>query len=174
MQPKTMHKRLKGNTKTDCKTCDKEFTTFASYIKDGRGKYCSVECGRSALRRYPEGMKKCSKCKVIFEKNKENFMPNRSKYDGFSTECRPCAKENLLNNTLGAKRRFIESRGSKCAKCGLVNQDTRFFDIDHITPVFVSGIKRKQYSYKDADNLQILCPNCHRRKTMTERGWLVV
>lgn len=171
---KTKHKRPKGNTRGICNTCNEEFFTFASYIRNGRGKYCSVECGRQALRKYPVGKKKCTKCKQVLNANSDNFRLNRSKRDGLSTECKPCARNNNLDYTLGSKRRFIESRESKCADCGLRNEDTRFFDIDHIIPIYQSGDKRKQYDYTNTDNLQILCPNCHRIKTMNERGWLII
>jgi 5-methylcytosine-specific restriction endonuclease McrA len=48
--------------------------------------------------------------------------------------------------------------GWKCAQCGLFNTQHRFFDIDHILPRSKGGNGLR-------DNLQILCPNCHRIKT---------
>lgn len=37
------------SVKRECKTCGKEFTTYPSKIKAGRGKYCSRECCKHNL-----------------------------------------------------------------------------------------------------------------------------
>jgi 5-methylcytosine-specific restriction enzyme A len=48
-----------------------------------------------------------------------------------------------------------------CAVCGIIDQDPSFFDIDHIIPVSQGGSSFKE-------NLQMICPNCHRRKSLRE------
>jgi len=40
--------------KTHCKVCNKPFITYPSKIKLGRGKYCSVKCGRSVTNKILE------------------------------------------------------------------------------------------------------------------------
>lgn len=45
--------------------------------------------------------------------------------------------------------------------CGEKSEDPSFFDIDHIHPRHRGGRGKR-------DNLQILCPNCHRRKTLLQ------
>lgn len=49
--------------------------------------------------------------------------------------------------------------GWHCHSCGVVHTAPMFFDIDHILPR-VDGGKN------NPENLQILCPNCHRKKTL--------
>lgn len=58
----------------------------------------------------------------------------------------------------------------QCAECSIESSDTGFFDIDHIVPCAALG-KR---SYADNSNLQLLCPNCHRCKTMNLAKWYEV
>lgn len=50
--------------------------------------------------------------------------------------------------------------GWNCLKCGLFSVEHRFFDLDHRTPRHKGG--------KGGKNLQILCPNCHREKTLID------
>lgn len=51
--------------------------------------------------------------------------------------------------------------GWKCSRCTETSFDHRFFDLDHRLPRHKKGSNRKE-------NLQILCPNCHRRKTLCD------
>lgn len=51
--------------------------------------------------------------------------------------------------------------GWKCFRCQETSFDHRFFDLDHLLPRHKKGSSRKE-------NLQILCPNCHRRKTLCD------
>lgn len=54
-----------------------------------------------------------------------------------------------------------DNLGWHCAKCDLFSDDFRFFDVDHITP-------RSKAGHGRIANLQVLCPNCHRRKTIVD------
>ena len=65
------------------------------------------------------------------------------------------------------KRRDIAERQNwLCAGEGcpaaLKSKKMRAYDIDHIIPLSMGGTE-------DDDNLQALCPNCHREKTDNER-----
>lgn len=154
---------------TSCLVCETPFYTYPSYIKDGRGKYCSKECGYSSLRKSPVGTKICTKCKEV--KKLDCFHNNVAKFDGLSTECKPCIKRINHARHGGSRKKFIESKGSRCCRCGTEKDDYRFFDIDHIEPLFKTGDKRIQYDFNKQANLQVLCPNCHREKTMKDRKW---
>ena len=67
--------------------------------------------------------------------------------------------------------KILEIKGKRCSKCGMENEHQSFFDIDHITPRRKIGkVRIGNNSLKEIDNLQILCPNCHRLKTIAE-GW---
>lgn len=49
-----------------------------------------------------------------------------------------------------------------CARCGL--RDEEIMDADHIIPKSIAP-----HLKHDINNLQTLCPNCHKRKTLAER-----
>jgi len=57
-------------------------------------------------------------------------------------------------------KRPLWSVGWKC-RCGIEHSDHRFFDLDHVIPKVRSGSN-------NISNLQILCPNCHRLKTISD------
>lgn len=65
----------------------------------------------------------------------------------------------LLNRISGS---HITNIGWTCARCPTHAVDQRFFDIDHILARSLGGNGRLA-------NLQILCPNCHRLKTISDR-----
>ncbi len=67
-----------------------------------------------------------------------------------------------INRLMGQNELVI---GWVCASCRLGDDDPSFFDIDHVTPVHRIGKRTNA----DRSNLQLLCPNCHRRKTMSQR-----
>lgn len=52
-----------------------------------------------------------------------------------------------------------------CQKCGL--RDEEIMDVDHIEPKRDSS-KKFQNEIQDINNLQTLCPNCHKRKTLQD------
>ena len=162
-------RQLQGNESVSCLVCGKIFKTYPCYIKAGRAKYCSKACGYSVMKKYPVGKKRCWICKNIYPANSINFSTSPSKYDGLGTECRPCGLERGKQYRGDLRRAFIESRGNKCENCGVENEDHAFFDLDHIVPLFTIGAQRKQYNF--TENRQVLCPNCHRLKTLKDRGW---
>jgi len=60
-----------------------------------------------------------------------------------------------------AKRQNWLCAGQQCREVQ-TNQELQEYDIDHITPLHLGGTE-------EPDNLQALCPGCHRRKTDRER-----
>lgn len=59
-------------------------------------------------------------------------------------------------------RKPIANHGWTCSHCGIQSNDPWFFDVDHITPRHKGGSNQ-------VSNLRILCPNCHRRRHLSER-----
>jgi hypothetical protein len=57
--------------------------------------------------------------------------------------------------------------GWSCAQCFVESTEPCFFDIDHIVPCSETGRR----TYGDMTNLQLLCPNCHRCKTLGLKSW---
>lgn len=118
-----------------------------------------------------DGKKKCWDCKTIFDANTLYFYQNVSNGDGLSSECRECKKKYSIKRGRILQQlriEFIKSVGSKCMKCGFYCKDSSLFDIDHIIPVFKTKEKRGLPLVYSIDRFQVLCPNCHRLKTIYE------
>ena len=66
-------------------------------------------------------------------------------------------------------RKYRESilmrRGPRCEECGHVPLFEREIHVDHIKPIAQGG------EIYDETNLQLLCIQCHGKKTAQERGW---
>ena len=72
-----------------------------------------------------------------------------------------CKEKKQKREYLDEKSRLdlIKSFKNKCTMCGLQSE---IFEIDHITPLSSGGTN-------EIENLQPLCPDCHRLKTESER-----
>ena len=69
-----------------------------------------------------------------------------------------------LYRTEFQRRQIAKRQNWICAgeHCTLEGKELQEYDIDHIFPLSLGGSE-------DPDNLQALCPACHRRKTDRER-----
>lgn len=114
-------------------------------------------------------LRKCWVCKKVIPLIQDNFYINKTKSDGWATECRTCHKSTGRVRRSAVRKRFINSKGNKCNNCSIENENYMFFDIDHIIPLITLKEKRKQYLYDS--NSQVLCPNCHRDKTIVDFNW---
>ena len=93
------------------------------------------------------------------------------KYCGARTQKKGCSYRNYVHfpKVLGKNKnhlsigrdslrnRLLNKHGNKCQKCGIENKYSSFFDMDHRD----GNRKNNKMS-----NLWILCPNCHRIKTI--------
>lgn len=160
-------KKRNGEYK-NCPSCKKQFWVRKSYIVSGRGVFCSRKCQKNYIKKY----QKCWICKNIFPWTIKYFYKNKIKKNNLSDDCRTCRKKKTHISYLKQRQRrkdLIKSFENKCQKCGIFNENHSFFDIDHIVPIFITKNKRKIYQYDDMSNLQILCPNCHRIKTINDK-----
>lgn len=74
--------------------------------------------------------------------------------------CRGCSKG---GQGINWARKIVRDRDcDTCQKCGLV--DWEIMEVDHKLP-----IKDHPELYTDPNNMWLLCPNCHKRKTIHER-----
>lgn len=48
-----------------CGQCGKEFETFPSRLKDGKGKYCSKKCHNNSMKKREKRL--CLNCEIVFE-----------------------------------------------------------------------------------------------------------
>lgn len=62
----------------------------------------------------------------------------------------------LLNHTAGLP---ISNIGWNCSCCNKSHKHWSFFDVDHVIPAASGGPDH-------TDNFQVLCPNCHKCKTL--------
>lgn len=72
-----------------------------------------------------------------------------------------------------AAKQPLDSVAWRCNACGLGGDDPSFFDFDHVIPrrrLKADGRRspRQSHLFHGNGNLQVLCPNCHRRKSLSE------
>jgi len=113
---------------------------------------------------YEIGKRKCYICKEIKNLNTDNFYETRYNSLGFRSECKKCNKRSSVRYDLITNKKFT------CEKCGLKKEGLfSFFDIDHIEPIKRKAAGTTYYSKKDISNYMVLCPNCHRMKTILNK-----
>lgn len=137
-------------------------------------------------------MKLCSKCKT--EKCLSEFRTNKTREDGYQKYCVSCDKEyqrdwyeknkqkvrnkSKISNLKSRKRnqKFILEylANHPCVHCGEL--DPIVLDFDHLrdkelgvgTLISTSSLERIK---KEISKCQVLCSNCHRKKTAKDFGW---
>lgn len=139
-------------------------------------------------------MKICWKCKE--SKELTEFHPNKTRKDKVQSQCKVCQSEYFQKwllknkqkhheNTAKRKKRVISEnkrniitylKEHPCIICGEKDiivlefdhrdRETKSFDVGH-------GIWQKQWKYieKEIEKCDVLCCNCHRRKTTKQMGW---
>ena len=136
--------------------------------------------------------KKCSLCKEV--KSLDCFDPNRAHKDGKQNYCKPCRKiynKKYCKESPKAKKRLrfnIAKRRARgtillrkycefnpCVVCG--EKDFDVLEFDHIgektkgiSRMVLDGAKFEDIK-KELDKCQVLCANCHRRKTVKQLGY---
>lgn len=180
---------------TKCKSCHKKFHTKISVIKKGKGKFCSRLCFGKWLSKIKK-LKLWGVNDKSF--NKKRLLDIRKKHSErmkgkipFNKGKKMSEKQRLFLSNYWMGRRIGEKhpkwKGGKwlywrkqvllrddftCKECGL--KDELIMDIDHIKPIGMNLIERREIERnKDIElnginNLQTLCPNCHKRKTLTD------
>jgi 5-methylcytosine-specific restriction endonuclease McrA len=128
--------------------------------------------------------KRCSRCgqiKPIF-----SFWKNRSRRDGVQQYCVPCwsaVRAPYRERHLQWRRdRHFEARRKitlillehGCAVCGIRDPDV--LDFHHIKPKLRPVSQMHEYAWKtilkEIAKCQILCSNCHRRRTKRDNWWV--
>lgn len=83
------------------------------------------------------------------------------------------AMESIGKANFGFREVLIKEANFSCSACSFTRQnDYRFFDVDHIVPVRDSNKKSRTVTPAERHNLQVLCPNCHRIKTIKNKDFL--
>lgn len=95
----------------------------------------------------------CVKC----GKNPQQHI-GRGKYRSLCAGCHRRRHE----MTMPSYRPYIKHRKDKCERCGFIPEHPCQLDVDHIDG---------NHDNDDPTNLQTLCANCHRLKTMQNQDW---
>ena len=138
-------------------------------------------------------MKNCSRC--FLELPLSSFNKKKSSKDGLQPYCRECNKKRskeYYSNNLDKHKKATKERSKKnidkvrklvieylqnnpCVVCG--ESDIVVLDFDHlsdksnsISRMISMGSSWKTIS-KEISKCQVLCANCHRRKTAKDFGW---
>ena len=107
-------------------------------------------------KKYKSGfIKFCSSCEQkhygIWDTRKSKLYHKRSRYKKIETRAR-----NRVLKSIGATL----SVPPTCPLCGFAPSHICQMDLDHIDT---------NHNNNDPENLQLICPNCHRLKTLLER-----
>lgn len=114
--------------------------------------------------------KTCASCFVV-------FVPTgrRQKYCGSNRKRTGCSW--AKNRGDGYRVKLIGLKNYSCESCGIKNQNPSFFDVDHIKPILrrTNGLRDSARFVKKScvENLQVLCPNCHRLKTIHNKEFWI-
>lgn len=131
-------------------------------------------------------MKTCSRCKQ--EKPLGEFA-KRGK-EKYHSHCRPCGRKMSRQHYQKNKSKYI-ARNNKIKSetrkkyweylqtiaCSCGENHPAALDFDHLVDKKMSVCKMVHYGYswasikKEIAKCQVLCANCHRKKTALEEGW---
>jgi len=134
-------------------------------------------------------MKTCGKCKQ--KKYLSEFADNKEKNDGKQYQCRQCQKKYRSDHYKKNKKKIIgqiKKRKifirdyvwsikckSSCADCG--ESDPVVLEFDHlgVKNFSIALAATNGYSIEkinsEIEKCEIICANCHRRRTFSRGGW---
>lgn len=118
-----------------------------------------------------QGLRRCYKCKETKPLDINNFSKSSRAAGGLRYLCKPCQSKESSTRGSVQRVRVIDALGKFCRVCKVSHESYSFFDIDHIIPLR-RGRGRRQYRISGIGNYQVLCPNCHRKKTIDENGFV--
>lgn len=178
-------------TEKFCPKCKISFGLIAN--TDPQANKLCAECKQATL--LPtDGPKYCNQC--FMTKHRDKFHKNKKTSDGLQSRCKECNKANFAAsykkdpeiNTKAVKRRRIRNvkinkqrvwdylLKHPCLHCG--EDDPIVLEFDHIDPSTkisaIAMLRGSNCSWAKLEaeiaKCQVLCANCHRRKTAKELG----
>jgi 5-methylcytosine-specific restriction endonuclease McrA len=158
-----LHAQKQRGADVECKclTCGKSFKVRPYYAKNGRGKYCSMQCSASREKTYDKnllldlwgkGRSVCSISRImnISEAPIANFLKSQGIYEVRKSKG---AEHYMWNGGISFDYRLfaLNHYGKKCRKC---NYD-KYEQILHVHHI---DLDRTNHDIK---NLDVLCVRCH-------------
>lgn len=157
-----------------CEQCNKEFNTYPSRIKKGRGRFCSIHCSLIGQKRHAIPHTDEAKIKIS-----KNTGMSKGRYEGsrhwnWKGGVSSDRKHNLKLHYLRTRRRLLKKRnaegkytleewdslkekcGFRCVCCLQKEPDIKL-EADHIEPIALGGTNY-------ITNIQPLCRRCNARK----------
>lgn len=109
---------------------------------------------------------------------KEWYASHRKEYAEYREKNRSKIADRQMLYNASNKEQLLRLLGSSCAVCG--ESDPIVLQVDHIKPLlrakregsqggFATIMMKIRTGKEDRSNLQVLCANCHARKTSRER-----
>ena len=84
-------------------------------------------------------------------------------------------KQQLLRGSKWRRLKMVSLASNPTRICSDCGMSTGYLEMDHIKPVKelwkgIDSKREREQSFFDNSNLQLLCKDCHRRKTKKENG----
>ena len=168
------------SVKKQCEYCGKDFIARFRGDRNSYEKLCSVSCYRlrghsdetrrklsmfmrANPMRYWQGKNRSQDTKNKISKNRKGKMIGE---DNHFYGKKPFGEAETHVAWVGGTWKYWRTKALKrddytCQKCGY--KDIRIMEVDHI--VELKGENRNDPNNNTLENLQTLCPNCHRLKT---------
>lgn len=154
--------RKKRAVNKKCEQCDSPFVALLGEVKKGRGKFCSPACFFKSRSCAIELI--CAFCKTAFSRRRSTLKKSKSGLRFCSKKCKGDAQrlgagfDGILPPHYGTGkvnyRSKFDGAKMKCARCGY-EEFSCSVEVHHIDGNHNNDV---------AENLQLLCANCH-------RGW---
>ena len=135
-------------------------------------------------------------CQVPLEEL--TFNKNKSRKDGLNTICRVCSrlrsrqyyKDNTVEHKKAVQKRNVKYKqavstrvyeyllNNPCTVCG--EKDITVLEFDHLrdktkaVSQLVMSNNNWERVWEEIKKCQVLCANCHRRKTAKDQNWFVI
>ena len=117
-----------------------------------------------------------AQCKACYKEHRKTYYAEH--YDKYRDEYRKRAKVRRVIARRNLQNRLIEYLSDKaCVMCG--ESDVRVLEFDHIDPTTkrfgistaITDVRKWIDISQEIEKCQILCANCHKKRTAAQYGW---
>lgn len=117
-----------------------------------------------------------AQCKTCYKEHRKTYAAEH--YKTYGDQYRARAKIRRIEIKRALQNKFIEYMQNKsCVRCG--ESDIRVLEFDHIDPATKEMSIARAMTYgrswqailSEIEKCQILCANCHKKRTAVQYGW---